>query len=63
MKVCLFKSAMICTSVLLTKYYVGEQIKKNGMGGAYITYGGEEKYIKCFGAETRGKENTWNKQA
>jgi hypothetical protein len=26
--------------VLLTKYYSGEQIEKNEMGGAYSTYGG-----------------------
>jgi len=49
---------MICTSVLLTKYYSGEQINKN----VCSTYGGEERHVKGLGAETRGKEATWNKQ-
>jgi hypothetical protein len=30
---------------VLTKYYSGDQIKKNKMGGACDTYGGEEKYM------------------
>jgi hypothetical protein len=37
------------TFLLLTKYYSGEKIKKNEMGGACGTCGKEEKYIKCFG--------------
>jgi len=40
MKVSSLKSAMICASVLLNKYYCGEQIKNNEMGGACSTYGG-----------------------
>jgi hypothetical protein len=38
--------------VLITKYYSGDQIKKNEVGGACSTYGGEEKCIKDFGVET-----------
>jgi hypothetical protein len=33
--------------VLLTKYYLGDQINKNEMGGACGTYGGEG-----FGGDT-----------
>jgi hypothetical protein len=32
--------------VLLTKYYLGDQIKKNEMGGACGTFRGEERFIK-----------------
>jgi hypothetical protein len=53
---------MICTSVLLSKYYSGEHIKKNGMGGACSMYGGENSYMQGFGAEIRGKETILNKQ-
>jgi hypothetical protein len=34
------------------KYYSGNQIQKNEMGGACSTYGGEERCIQCFGGET-----------
>jgi hypothetical protein len=39
-------------SVLLTKYYLGDQIKKNEMGGAGATCGRPERYIQGFGGET-----------
>jgi hypothetical protein len=38
--------------ILLTKYFSGDQIKKNEMGGAHGTYGGEERHIQGFGGET-----------
>jgi hypothetical protein len=31
------------------------QIKKNVMGGACSTYGGQEKCIQCFGGRPEGK--------
>jgi hypothetical protein len=38
--------------VLVTKYYSGDQIKKNEVGGVYSTYGGGERCIQDFGGET-----------
>jgi hypothetical protein len=43
---------------LLTTYCFSDHIRKNGMGGAYSTYGGKERCIKGFGGETRGKAFT-----
>jgi hypothetical protein len=37
---------------IITKYYSGDQIKKNGMGGACSRYEGEERCIQDFGGET-----------
>ena len=39
---------MICT----TKYYLGDQVKKNEMGGACSMYGGEERCKQGFVWET-----------
>ena len=36
----------------LTKYYSGDQIKRNEMGGACSAYGGEKRRIQGFGGET-----------
>jgi hypothetical protein len=38
--------------VLLAQYCAGDKIKKNEMGGACSTYGGEERRIQGFGGET-----------
>jgi hypothetical protein len=38
--------------VLITKYYSGNQIEKNEMGGACSMYGGKERSIQDFGGET-----------
>ena len=45
-----------------SKYYSGDQIKKNEMGGAYSMYGGEVGCIQGFGGEIRGTETTWKTQ-
>jgi len=37
---------------LLTTYYSGHQIKKNEMGGACVTYGGQERCVQSTGAQT-----------
>ena len=43
--------------LLLTKYYTGDQIKKNEMGRAYSTYGRQERCIYGFGGERDHLEN------
>jgi hypothetical protein len=45
-------------SVPLAKYFLGDQIKKNEMGGACGKYERQERCIQGFGGETRGKETT-----
>ena len=47
--------------LLLTKYYLGDPIKKNEMVGACGTYVGQERCIEGFGGETLGEETTWTK--
>jgi hypothetical protein len=42
---------MALCPVLITKYYSGNQIKKNGMGGACSMYGGKERRMQAFGGE------------
>jgi hypothetical protein len=39
-------------SLLLTKYYSGDQMKKNEMGEACGMYGVKERCIQSFGGET-----------
>jgi hypothetical protein len=47
---------LVC--VLLTKYYLGDKIKKKEIGGACERYGEEESCIQSFGGETLMKEFT-----
>jgi hypothetical protein len=37
--------------VLLTRYYSGDQIKENEVGGAYSMYGKDKKCIEGFGGK------------
>jgi hypothetical protein len=41
--------------LFLTKYYSGDQTKKNKVGEACSKYGGGERCLNSFGGETRGK--------
>jgi hypothetical protein len=50
-------------SVLLTNYYLGDQIKKEEMGRACSMYGEGSGPYRVVAAETRGKETTWKSQA
>jgi len=43
----------------LSKYYSGDQIEKNEMGGTCSAYEGEKMCIQGFGGETRGNGTTW----
>jgi len=43
-------------SVLLTKYYLSDQIKKNEIGGVCCMHGAEARCIKDFGDETLKRE-------
>jgi len=38
------------------------QIKKNELGGARSTYGGDETYIQGSGREARSKDTIWKTQ-
>jgi len=38
-------------SVLVTKYFSGDEIEKNEMVGPYITYGKQERRIQGFGGK------------
>jgi hypothetical protein len=40
---------------VLTKYYSGDQIKKNKMGGACSMHGEEARCIQGFGGEHKGR--------
>jgi hypothetical protein len=42
-------------SVLLTKYYSGDQLKRNKMGRACSTYGRYERCIQGFGGKPEGR--------
>jgi hypothetical protein len=48
---------------LITKYFSGDQIEKNEMGGAGSTYGREAMCVMGFDGETWGRESTWKTQA
>jgi hypothetical protein len=45
--------------MLLAKYYSGDQIKNSEMGGAWGTFGRQERCVQGFGGETWDKEATW----
>jgi hypothetical protein len=49
-------------SAFFTKYYLGDQIKKNKMGGACGMHGEEERCIQGLGQDAWRKEATWKTQ-
>jgi len=46
------RSLKICNP---TKYYLGDQIEKNEMGGACSAYGGKERHIQGLVGKADGK--------
>jgi hypothetical protein len=44
-------------SVLVTKYFSGDQIENNEMVGSYVTYGKQKMHIKNFGKKLRKRDN------
>jgi hypothetical protein len=48
---------------LLTRYHLGDQVKKTEMGRTCGTCGGEKKCIQGFSGKTGEKETTWKTQA
>jgi hypothetical protein len=49
------ESFMTCTLLLLTKYHLGDQIKKNEMHRSCSMYRAEEGCIEGFGGRPEGK--------
>jgi len=45
------------------KYYWGDQVEEDKMGGACDMYGGEEEPVQVFGGEICRKETTWKNRA
>lgn len=45
--------------VILTKYYLGDEIKSKATGGTCSTDRGGEWCLEGFGGEARLKETTW----
>jgi hypothetical protein len=43
--------------VLLAKYYLGDHIEKNEMGGPCSTYGGEKRCIQASVGKAEGKNH------
>jgi len=48
---------MIC--MLVVKFYSGDRITKNWMGGACNKHVGQDRCIQGFGRETSVQETTW----
>jgi hypothetical protein len=45
-------------TLLLTKYYSGDIVKKNKMGGTCSMYGGQERWVQGFGGgKVRGRDH------
>jgi len=50
---------MLSLIYALTKYYSGDQIKKNKVSGTCSMYGRHKRCIQGFGGKTWGKMTTW----
>jgi len=51
------RNFMIC--MLVVKFYSGDRITKNWMGGACNKHVGQDRCIQGFGRETSVQETTW----
>jgi hypothetical protein len=54
-----YGETLLSVGLLLTKYYFGDNINQNEIGGACGTHEIQEKCAQGFGGNTKRKETVW----